>query len=265
MPTNFKVQIKGVSLCYTKNQIMNVIFPCDPNHRASYKFKGGFVKDVREFGRAVYIDFPSTAIPAPPTGGASPSVAAPFNMSAYYAHETTTDPSGTVVSNLKQYDLAQTPDDIVWLRIPNSRMHGPAGTAHDYFVQEISQSTGMPVEIIGKVAKDVVIEFDAVSPFTLTAKDLRDPAYSSVLHASIPLPPGGSSHELEFDNDCHGSCPKENDFLHLYRIVYDDNPNPQMRRKFAAGQIKVRPSGMKAAVPAYGNCDPVESNPPPGP
>ena len=47
MPTNFKVQIKGVSLCYYKNEVMNVIFPCDPNHHATYKFRGALVKDVR--------------------------------------------------------------------------------------------------------------------------------------------------------------------------------------------------------------------------
>jgi len=263
---NFRVRVCGVSLCYFDAERFewNVIFPCDGEHRVRFHLNANPSKDIREEGRALKIEFP-VPDPHPERSEYQDSIRM-FNMSAYYAHETTSDESSRLKSNLKKHDLRAAEGDFVWLVIPNSTRRAIQYSDQVYYVQDVTKNRGLPIELIDKVAREVTFEFTLNDPLDLHATDQRNPAHPTHVEGPIPVPPDGSIQVLCFNNDCGDDCPEENDFLHLYRFLEDRNSDPKKKkRKFAAGQIKTRvilDDGTTKST-TYGNCDPVESNPPP--
>jgi hypothetical protein len=282
MPTNFEIHIFGVSLCFYKEPYWNVIFPCDGDHRATACFNGAS-EDLCQDERVIFIDFPIEAIEENAKPYESNQLPL-FNMSANYAHGVTGTPGA---STLNMYDLTQVRDpntlkfsSYVWIRVPYATMLTQIPTPCHYYVQDVSGAVGLPVEDIGTTAREVVFVFTTTKDISLVAEDLRDPKYSASIFNPLP---STAKNVAEIDNDCHSpNSVKANDFLNLYKIVYDAG-TPM--RKFAAGQMKcanapqswIRPSYcIPAGTPeeeksqltlmsTYGNCDPVESNPPPGP
>ena len=281
MPANFEIHIFGICLCFYKGGAWNVIFPCDTHHPVHFNSNGSGT-DLGQMGRMVRVDFPKDSI----GGGVAPqygstSTAPTFNMSAAYAHGNAGGAANLTLKNLNAPDpTTGKPYDFVWLTIPNSTLNSRNAGVCPYYVQDVS-AVGLPPDVLDDlVAREVVIEFTLIKPMVLEARDERDATYTPAVGSPFALPTG--KHIVEIDNDCHTGCPKENDFLHLYRIVEDGQ-----KRQFAAGQLKCkagkeqtkkprrhadcwpaeekRDGIMKGFSTAYGNCDPVESNPPPGP
>jgi len=276
---DFELRILGVALCFYRNSYWNVIFPCDYYHQARLCF-GEQTLALREEGKLNSIDFPRDRIEERSNLDEPDPNLRLFNMSADYAHGTYPDGDGGVLSNLRLYELRDRhPDtgelyDFVWLRLPFATRSVETPALCDYYVQDISGAIGLPPAIVDHpVAREVVFRFTATDEISFEAVDLRTETPSDTV--KVQFPSSSTSYALEIDNDCHDDCPKQNDFLHLYRIVHHVNPNkPNERLKFAAGQLKCKKTTdlkaqerktncLDSKSSTYGNCDPPESNPPP--
>ena len=277
MPANYEIRITGICLCFYKNDVWNVIFPCDTHHKAEFWYNGS-PTELRKEGRAIVIEFPRDAIsPSPATH--IPSSTPLFNVSAGYAHGTTGGKSNLSLLDLATVaDPAGTPRDFVWLKVPNAALSSQIESNCPYYVQDITDGPGLPLQVIHKVAREVVIHFTVEQDFRLTATDLRDSRYTDEPVGNTVFATSPNYHLIEIDNDCHGiNCPKVNDFMHLYWIVEDIS----VKKILAAGQIKcseateaptpfrrgarVSEKYQEGLTTPYGNCDPTESDPPPGP
>jgi hypothetical protein len=264
MTNRFEIEINGIALCYYKDPFWNVVFPCNSDHRAASFCGNAVLGDLWQAGRTITIDFPVASI-LPPASHLGICEVPLFNLSGSYAHGTVIEDDGTVASPLMLNDLSlANKHDYVWLRIPHAVMSSNTPGDRLYYVQELTKGPGLPPRILSRFARRVTLEFTAISPIKMVAKDARDPSYSREILSPLPEAPLGGVCTMAIDNDCHVGCDERNDFMDLYTIVQDTN-----NRQFAAGQISpesvVGTADVVAYTSTYGNCDPVWGDPPPGP
>jgi hypothetical protein len=276
MPTAVDLVIKGLALCFYRDQFWNVVFFCDDAHPSVIKRRLTAPVFFRKNGIDVDITFDEEHIEQnqeDPFGLNSDLL---FNLSAEYAHGTT-QVDGQAVSNLQIVRRRNEVEgrDIAWMKVPRSTLRVETLIEHDYYVQE-QDFPGAPVEIIGRVAKEVIVRFTMDGPVRMFSTDrVEDPGPPEEL---LTLEPQQNKIELIFDNDCQEEC-KHNDFLDLYDFVYGGTKTlheggPDVEIQFAGGQIKQamfngrRTSPLIAradgpATPAHGNCEVVGTDPPP--
>lgn len=144
---------------------------------------------------------------------------------------------------------------VVRLVLPPFKLTVKETTSDDYYVmRDTDPRDPMPdwsgERRIGPVAKVLQGEFNLE----------EDGALKFDIGSSIHLKyEAGATYEVKINNDCnnHGGA---HDFRLYYKILVDKDW-PQVR--FLAGKYKQWSSGEKSSE--FGNCDPVGSEPPPGP
>lgn len=260
MPTRIEIHIVGLAVCFFKDEFWNIVFICDNVHPLEFTYPNGggtASSSLHESNRDLEVSFTSDEFIriGEPYGDNFWRL---FNMAGPYAH------GASKLEILRRKKIT----DLVWMKVPAASFDVWRITDNNYFVQE-QDYPGAPVEIIGQVGKEVVLEFDVKDNFTMLITDPNDSSYSR----RYSFANGSGKVALAFDNDCYSNC-THNDFLDLYEFVIDGDEGSE--RKFAAGQVK---SGLVNArrldsnprmdarpmSPQYGNCDPVGIEPPPGP
>lgn len=255
MPIKVNVKIKGLVVCFLRNDEWNIVFLGDDVHPIDFKYPDGngstITKSLLKKGSDLNAVFEAGGFDSS-TGPKGADFGAIFNMAGSYAH----GPNTLIVKRRKKTT------DVLWLKVPGASLNMHTLTDREYYVQELHYP-GSPVEIIPAIARVLSLTFCVDGPLRLKISDPNDSSYDP----PFPLPTDAGDIDLEFDNDCDDRC-THNDFIDLYELVMDKAGD----RKFAAGQVRVRqhtdwkslPAGKAMASPDYGNCDPVVVEPPPG-
>lgn len=275
MAMKMVVFIRGLALCYIKDNFWNIVFVCDDVHPLKFTRLGSGTPPatLHENGKNQIINFNIGRTPetAPGKGRDFGSI---FNMAADYAHGR---------KQLVETASAGGRTNAAVMQIPNADLDSYMLTDRDYFVQLYessgSQVVGDPVEVIGRVSHIVTAIFDVTDAVEISVKDKESNA--EIQHFSFPYA-DGTTVFLDFDNDCYDKC-QWNDFVDLYEWVSD-----KTGKKFVAGQIKSqlingtrqvfsfkedqhKESEKNVGIQGFmfnalqGNCDPVKIDPPPDP
>lgn len=245
MPTRLKITIEGLCVSYYEQGQWTVVFLCDEKHPLKFTHPAGGFENVRLYvpGRDVVARFTAAGLAAvgQPKGDDFTAI---FNLAADYAH----GPDKLVRRRRSQGT------SLVTLIVPDSTLSSVKRTDQPYFVQEVKDRPGTPVELIGTVADKVLLEVGADEPVSLGIYDQGSQLEQFDLKASA------GSIDLELNNDCDGGC-DYNDFIHIYEAFMDKEDD----KMFVAGQIKPKRQGTKSLMSAdQGNCDPTVIEPPPG-
>ncbi len=250
MSMTVEIHIKGLALCYARDDVWNVVFICDDVHTLDFTEvdSGNTSVPLHKTGkdRNVSFNIGSSPISNPVKGANFDSI---FNLRADYAHDKT---------ELKMNRTGNT--DIVWLKIPSATLDTAELTPRKYFVQEAK--LGFPVRIIDQIAHDIKATFEITdgSNLGVSINDQEETIEMSFKYQD------GKTLKLEFDNDCGDNC-RENDFIYVYDVIEAVDG-----KKYVAGQIKntnvvfsdANGKNKNVILSAEtGNCDPIGIDPPP--
>jgi len=249
MPTAVMILVRGLAVCFHRDEVWNVVFVCDDVHPLDVQYtdsSGPKKVTLHEAGRDLDANL---------AGEGFTSVGGPFgqdfdrifNFAAEYAHG-----AGAKLVIKRRRRIT----DLVWLKVPGANLSASDFTTREYYVQEMLSYRGSPVEIIPRVATELAVKFEVNDELRI---DLIDPADANYAKSIKPVASGGSI-TIEFNNDCGSRC-THNDFLDLYELLFEDPGD----RQFAAGQVK-QPSSAEVTLYSadQGNCDPTTVEPPPG-
>ncbi len=268
MSMTVNITIKGIALCFRKRGNWNIDFICDNDHPLLFEEPQVRPTELRVAGVDFEMEFVNQGIDVKPPEPAT--VSNLFNMASTYAHGDVDSHGRKILIEKRNKNNT----DRIRLIIPSATLSTLSVTPRPYYVQDI-KSSGLPVKIIGPVAKELKATFTV-------DRDINSPLLLKTnLYGSTPREypyQDGTILDFVFDNDCKGSC-TENDFLGVYEMIHDISG-----RKIAAGQIQavadvkgvfaewlleegfqlVPHKSAKIMVPDSGNCDPIGIEPPPG-
>ncbi len=267
----FEVYITGLCLLFFRDNQWHAAFVCDRRyHHLNYSKLGKPTEDLHWIGHDTFIEFscengfigPGDPKPKPPD--------VLFNLYGDYAHGLSSQ--GEKVRNLKFRQLPPNgrTTDLIVARFPPSELEVWTPTDGIYWVQEQPRKGkpgGKPVQLIGKVGREVVLRFTANGPLQVkSTKEDGSPFRSEYDRGATII----------LDNDCKDGC-DYNDFLDLYDVVSEGEPEKD--RQFACGQVaggvlngsyrdmrqmpKFRRGQLSVLNPQSGDCDPVLVEPPP--
>lgn len=252
MPTPIQILVRGLALCYVKDDRWNVHFVCDDNHPLDFIDPSGPQSSIKQSGQIVEGEFSGDF------DATSSSVVHPpelFNRNGGDAHNRRLrflDRNCYVTSKV----LVKLPPSLIEV-VGESRLHN---------VQEVGAATH-PVAV-AKMA--VVLRFNSV----LRSGSMR----VKIGTYDKTFADNGTPLKFAFNNACT-NC-RGNDSLHLYDIVIDGEPGAE--RRFVTGELDhtnnvpdhnasfdcpEHEDVSKAPILTYphGNCDPEGSDPLPLP
>ena len=259
MPTKVVFSISGLVVCFIDKSEWNAVFICDANHRLKFTHPLLGEKYLWESGQDINVELSCENfvknISAPGTDFENV-----FNLSRKSVHGV--NPIGR--SNLKRRDRASKKKDLVWIRVPFSKLNVTAKNTDDYWFQEVKPTLQNPLSR-KEVASAITVELDVEDDLTIRAYYDKFDTFKG----TFPGKPGAGPIYFDLNNHCDPEC-TYNDFVNLYDFVIDESSGSE--RQFLAGKLKVDTSnvpfkneqGILVVSDEHGNCDPSVINPPPG-
>jgi hypothetical protein len=300
MSTDVTITITGLCLCFLKEEshlsprmpIWNIVFPCDDRHKLWFDFPDPDPKpkdlpppkpsDLHKPERDIFIDFHGTYISGDPSShdGSFHNL---LNLADADLHGV--EPDGRH-SKLKVNRMPKPPrkngHDEIWMRVPHSILTAiPPADTKNCWLWEIEENGQLDI-LKGPICKPpkglaVRIHFQVEDKLRVTvgdghSHDVFDETFSQ------------SSIDITFDNKCRSNSGL-NDIVDIYESVLDGSKHPGKRfvsgkfpipclplshsEKETDDEAEIRAKMIKTMqevimTPAA-NCDPVGSEPPPGP
>ena len=289
MPTNVRIGIIGMCLCFRKeyppksasDPVWNVIFPCDPRHYLNLTFPQ---PDAKPNGS----QRPAGTVPLHPVPGPdldiefhradTSSVQCTYdstfgdllNLAETRLHGVKPNPKHSKLSLLRRKQHC----DEAWMRVPHSELSvAPPDSSKNCWLWEVNP-VGRPLPRLPVCrppkSDRITLELDVADKIRLTVRNKTTGEY--VFDETF----SGPSVELEFDNKCLDND-GHNDFLNIYESL-DDELTPGKRFATAKHPFPCIVPATEAdfdqnflkelealVMTPQANCDPVGSEPPPGP
>jgi hypothetical protein len=276
MPTDVTIKIKGLCLCFIKKYppfgenepIWNIVFTSDNRHQLKFYFpepddpagRPFSPKNLHIAGEDRFIDFLSTdPDPEPATADASARQHL-LNMADQDFHGTET---GGGRSKLKVHRKHPKGCDQIWMRVPRATLSASQGSKDQWLVEVNENGDPISTPVCkGPKAEEVTLRFQFVGSLQVRVGDERG-------NNSFDERFSGGDLTFEFNNKCDVGLGGINDFLDIYDSVIDETG-----RRFMVGKSidcervitdKIRERVIAEVRSVNANCDPVGSEPPPGP
>lgn len=287
MPTDVEITVIGLCLCFRKEdkdvspneKIWNLIFPCDDRHTFSFEYptpNGPKSENLSRSRQDVVVDFLSNdSVPQPADWDG-----ATFGNLLNLADDDLHGKESAERSNLRVQRRVDSPENgprttgQVLMRVPRATLfvHDPDLSKDCYLVEVDMFGTDIDDPITkGPKSERVMFRFRFEGKLTVRACLGAD---CSIFNQEFPE---GQTLKFSIDNKCRTDI-GPNDFLDFYECVVDGATFPG--RRFNSGKVDpfMGVLGTMGATNAMtpqqivttlmtpqANCDPVGSEPPPGP